>query len=311
MRSSPPPKPNDDATGVVGVIGAYIWWGISPLFFKLLSNIEALEIIAHRVIWTLLLLAGIKSLGYARNVFREKIRDTSKSIPYFLSMACLLGNWLLFTWAVIHGHVLDTSLGYFINPLLSVLVGVLFLGERLRPLQLAAVLLATLGVLQMVVRLGQLPWIALLLAVSWCIYGVIRKQAKVDAINGLALELVFGLPIAIGYLTWKQWNGTLHFGMDRPWDAMLLVLAGPITMVPLLLFGYAAQRMSLISVGILQYISPSLSFILAVFAFHEPFDNVKLLAFVCIWTALAIYTVDTVRTHRQRMAAAALPAHAD
>ena len=305
MSTPRPDESQDAATGVVGVIGAYIWWGISPLFFKLLSNIEALEIIAHRVIWTLVLLAAIKSLGYNRNVFRAKLRDLSKAIPYTLSMLCLLGNWLLFTWAVIHGHVLDTSLGYFINPLLSVLVGVLFLGERLRSWQLAAVLLATVGVLQMVIRLGQLPWIALMLAVSWCIYGVIRKQAKVDAVNGLALELVFGLPMAVAYLMWKSWHGTPHFGMDRPWDAGLLILAGPITMVPLLLFGYAAQRMSLISVGILQYISPSLSFILAVFAFHEPFDQVKLVAFVCIWVALAIYTADTLHTNRRRNAALA------
>lgn len=299
MSKFTPKNTSDAATGVVGVIGAYIWWGVSPLFFKLLSNVEAVEIIAHRVIWSLILLGVIKSLGYNRNIFREKIRDKSKWLGYTLAMLCILGNWLLFTWAVTHGHVLDTSLGYFINPLLSVLVGVLFLGERLRRWQIVSVALATCGVLWLVYQYGQLPWIALMLAISWCIYGVIRKQAKVDSINGLALELVFGLPLALAYLGWKLQQGTLHFGPEHPTDVMLLIIAGPVTLVPLLLFGYAAQRMSLISVGILQYISPSLSFILAVFAFHEPFDSVKLVAFVCIWIALGIYSADTVLMHRR------------
>lgn len=293
--------------GVSSAVAAYVWWGVSPIFFVLLKHIESFEIIAHRVLWTLFFLSIIKALGYGRNVLRKNLFDLKKALPFLLSMLCIVANWLLFTWAVTHGHVLETSLGYFINPLFSVLAGVLLLKEKLRPWQTASVLLATAGVLQMILRLGVLPWIALALAISWCIYGVIRKQAKIDAMNGLTIELVFASPFAIGYLLWKSSEGTLDYSFDNTYDLFLLVSSGFVTMVPLLLFGYAARRMSLTSLGILQYFAPTLSFCVAVFLFNEPFDQVKLLAFGCIWVALAIYTIDMVRTSRRQHALTPLP----
>jgi chloramphenicol-sensitive protein RarD len=297
-------------TALAGVLGAYVWWGISPLFFKLLTGIDALEIIAHRVVWSLAMMGIIKAFGYRRGVIRSRFARPLSLLPTVPAAALILFNWLLFVWAVNHDHVLDTSLGYFINPLFSVLLGIVILGERLRPWQTAAVLLATAGVVQLVVREGHLPWVALLLAITWGFYGLVRKKAPIDAINGLTLELMISLPFAVAFLAWRQSQGLLQFGAD-PVESFWLVLAGPITMVPLMLFGYAAPRMGLITLGILQYVSPSISFALAVFFFEEPFGGAKLLAFVLIWIALAVYTVDLLLGRRQRADAVAEPVPVD
>lgn len=295
---------------IVGVLAAYVWWGISPLFFKLLTSIDALEIIAHRVVWSLVMMLIIKAFGYQRGVLRQRLSDPRQFLSTAVSSGLICANWLLFVWAVNHDHVLDTSLGYFINPLFSVLLGITLLGERLRPWQTASVLLATAGVAQLVVREGHLPWVALLLAITWGFYGLVRKKARIDAINGLALELIFALPFALAYLGYRYSSDLLQFGED-PTVSFWLILAGPITMVPLMLFGYAAPRMSLTTIGILQYISPSLSFLLAVYFFAEPFGAAKLLAFVLIWVALVIYTADSIRGHHYRKDAVAEPVPVD
>lgn len=296
---------------VCGVLLAYTWWGISPLYFRLLANIDSFEIIAHRTLWTLILLGAIKAFGYGRGVLRARFRQPAQLLPSLVASLCLLSNWWAFTWAVTNNYILDTSLGYFINPLFSVLLGVLFLGERLRPWQLVAVAIATGGVAQLVWREGHLPVLALFLAISWALYGYFRKRAPIDAINGLTIELLLGLPLALGYELWKLYHCTLHFGPAHPFDSWMLLLAGPVTLIPLLLFGYAAKRINLITIGIMQYITPSLSFLLAVFAFHEPFDHVKLLAFALIWVALVLYTVDSLVGMHYRKDAAAEPVPVD
>jgi chloramphenicol-sensitive protein RarD len=291
---------NPSRSSAIMVAGAYAWWGITPVYFRLLVEIDTYEIIAHRILWTLLCLALLKQLGLGAKVFAAHFRNPVLLVPFAVSSFCILLNWFVFTWAVTNGKVLDTSLGYFINPLISVLMGVILLGERLRPLQIVAVLLATAGVGQMVYRHGAVPWIALVLALSFALYGLLRKRAKVDAVNGLSLELIFGLPVALAYMGWQlQSRGDAMMNYDTATIA-LLFLAGPITMIPLLMFGSGAPRLNLTTVGILQYIAPTLSFGLAVFAYHEPFDQVKLTAFVAIWIGLAIYTADSVHASRRR-----------
>lgn len=290
---------SEQARAVLAVAFAYVWWGFSPLYFKLLVNIDAVEIIAHRIIWTLLLLFLIKRFWNLRNTYRRHLRSPRLALPFLFSSVFILSNWLIFTWAVIHDHVLETSLGYFINPLFNVLLGMVLLGERLRAWQTAAVGLATAGVLYLVWQHGELPLVALLCAITFSLYSLFRKRARIDAVNGLSLELTFGMPLGLGYLMWTFGHGTLQFGPAHPLDSLLLIIVGPVTMVPLLFFGYGAPRINLTTVGILQYVSPTLSFLLAVFAFGEPFDHAKLVAFVCIWLGLALYTYDSLVRARQ------------
>lgn len=278
--------------------GAYIWWGLSPLFYRLLTGVDAVEIIAHRVVWTCAVLLLLKAFGYRPRVLRLEWRKWDSVGLFALTAVCIFSNWLLFTWAVTHGMVLETSLGYFINPLFSVLLGVAVLGERLRMAQRIAVLLATVAVGQLMWRHGAVPWISLSLAFTFGIYGLVRKHTKIDAINGLLMEMTFGLPFGITFLAWRAWEGTAAFGPSTIPMSSLLMLAGPVTLVPLVMFGTGAPRLHLSTIGFLQYLAPTLSFIVAVFIIGEPFDNAKMTAFGIIWAALAIYSVDSALAAR-------------
>lgn len=297
-----PPRIQSDVTSrsALAVFCAYAWWGITPIYFRFLNAVDPVEIIAHRVFWTVLCLSLIKVLQRDWDTILSIFRQPIRLLPFLFSSLCLLFNWFLFTWAVLNDHILDTSLGYFINPLISVLLGVVLLGERLRPAQMISVALASLGVAQMVIRNGTIPWIAFLLAITFAFYGLLRKRAKVDAVTGLSLEMMFGLLPAMGYLVVGLSAQTLSFGADD-WNlSLLLIVVGPVTMIPLLLFGSGAPHLNLATVGILQYVAPTLSFLLAVFIYSEPFDSIKLLGFICIWTALLIYTADALRASNRR-----------
>ncbi len=299
-----PLKIQSDATtrSAIAVFCAYAWWGITPAYFRYLDPVDPVEIIAHRVFWTVLCLTLIKLLQRDWATILDFFMQPSRLLPFLFSSVCLLFNWFLFTWAVLNDHILDTSLGYFINPLISVVLGVVLLGERLRPAQIFSVSLASLGVAQMVLRNGTIPWIALMLAITFAFYGLLRKRAKVDAVTGLSLEMMFGLLPAIGFLVLGFSAQSLSFGAGDWSLSVLLVVVGPVTMIPLLLFGSGAPHLNLATVGILQYVAPTLSFLLAVFAYGEPFDSVKLLGFVCIWAALLIYTIDALRACNRRFA---------
>lgn len=284
-----------DRRGVISSLIAFTIWGLSPLFFKAMAHFGALEVVAHRVLWSTLLLAPWiwlrQGFGEAARVLRE---------PRLLALLCLTTllattNWLVYVWAVMAGHAVDASLGYFINPLLNVAFGAIFLHERLRPAQKAAVALAAVGVVWRIVALGSLPWVALTLAVTFAFYGLLRKRAPIDATNGLFIETVIALPVALVFLGWLAGTGTLVAAQVSPAWWPMLPLAGFITAVPLALFSEGARRLPLSVLGLLQYTSPTLVFLIAVQVFREPFGGSQLVSFAFIWAGLALFTWDIRR----------------
>lgn len=276
-------------------ITAYIIWGLFPLYFKTLQAIPALEIIVHRVLWsalggTLLLLLW-KHPGWLRQL-RAQPRLWWVLAASSLLIAC---NWLIYVWAVNNERMLEASLGYYINPLVNVLLGMLLLGERLRRLQWLAVALAALGVLQQLWQLGSLPWVSLLLALSFAFYGLIRKQAPVAALPGLVVETWLLLPLA---LAWLYLHPAAQSSQPAFWSdsqALWLAAAGPITLVPLLCFNAAARHLPYATLGFLQYLAPTLVLLLAVQVYGEALDRSRLLAFACIWAGLLLYSLDLWR----------------
>jgi chloramphenicol-sensitive protein RarD len=278
--------------GVTYALIAYGIWGVLPLYLKALHAVAPVEVVAHRILWSALLLAVVVMVGRKRD-FIVQVRARPRVILTFIASALALSvNWLVYIWAVVQGRVVDASLGYFINPLFSVVLAVIVLKERLRVGQWAAVVLAGLGVLWLALLVGQLPWIGLTLAASFGTYGLLRKTASIDALGGLALETFLLVPIAglyllslwfTGHATWTTATGSLR---------TLLVAAGPITAVPLLCFAAGARRIPLSLLGILQYLGPTLQLGLGVFVFHEPLPLAKLAGFALIWLALVLYAVE-------------------
>lgn len=305
--NTPDNAPNVARQGVFFALGAYMIWGLAPIYFKTLAHVPALEVLAHRIMWAFLfMLVLIVASGRMQQVVRAF--DSPKLLLQLALAACLIGlNWFLFIWAVANDHILDASLGYYINPLLNVAIGMLFFGERLRRLQLIAVLMAVIGVAIQIITFGSVPWIALVLAGSFATYGAIRKKLPFDSLTGLWLEVILLLPFILVYF-FVFANSSASNMLANTWQLNgLLVLAGVITTVPLLFFTGAAKRIRYSTLGLFQYIAPSMMFILAVLIYNEPLSADKLITFVIIWSALAIYTVDAVRTHRQvRKAAKAI-----
>lgn len=295
-----PLSPQDDSvrTGLIAAIAAFCVWGLAPLYFKWVAVVPASEVVAHRVLWSVLLLGLIVAVRRQWHRVRAVFADSRLLATLALSAVLNGANWLIFVWAIANDQVLETSLGYFINPLLSVLLGRLFLGERLRPWQTVAVLLAAAGVMWRIVGVGHLPVVALLLALTFGFYGLLRKRAPVDAITGLLVETLVVLPVAVGWLLWRLHLGEAWIGRDLAVEA-LLPLAGIVTTVPLTLFAMGARRLPLATLGFLQYLAPSISFCLAVFVFKEPFDAARLFGFALIWLALALYSVDLWRATRR------------
>ncbi len=275
--------------GIAAALGAFMLWGLVPVFFKQLASVPALEIIAHRVLWSLLLLGGVLVVRRRLGATLAAAHDRRILARVALAAALIILNWLTFVWAVNVDRVLETSLGYFITPLVSVLLAVVVLGERLRPRQWLAVALAVLGVVLEGWRSGGLPWVSLVLAGSFGLYGLLRKQLPLDAMGGLLLETACAAPLALLYLIWLGEAG--QFGGSVTIDA-LLVASGAVTAIPLLLFAVGARRLPLATLGFLQYIAPSLTFLIAIFYYGEAMDLSRLLAFFAIWAGLAIYTVD-------------------
>jgi chloramphenicol-sensitive protein RarD len=278
--------------------GAYFIWGLFPIYIKLLVGVPAADVLAHRILWSAALLVLLVT---ATRRWREVVRAlaTPSTRWMLVGSAFFIGvNWLIYTWAVLNEHVLDTSLGYFINPLISVLFGTWLLGERLSRPQWAAVALAATGVAVVTVARGTLPLVSLALAFSFATYGLLRKRAPVDAVSGLFAETLLLLPL-VGL--WLAVNGTV-FGASPRTD-MLLMLGGIATTIPLLMFGWAARKLRLSTIGLLQYVAPSMVFLLAVFVYREPLSMPQLAAFALIWTGLALYVADGWR--RTRVGAAA------
>jgi chloramphenicol-sensitive protein RarD len=283
---------------------AYAMWGLFPIYFQQLRSVGALEIVLHRSVWSLvfvlLLLLVQRRWAWLAGVARQP-----RTLGVFLASALLLSsNWLIYVWAVNNGRVLEASLGYFINPLVNVALGVLFLKERLRPAQKGALAIAALGVAWLTWTAGVPPWIALALALSFGLYGLLRKTAPLGALEGLALETALLAPLAVPALLWLSFHGGSLATADASTWAWLL-FAGPLTAVPLLLFAHGARRVTMATLGLLQYLAPTIQFLLAVWLVHEPLQPGRLAGFVLIWVALALYSAESLWRLRQSSTAVA------
>jgi chloramphenicol-sensitive protein RarD len=287
--------------GILYGIGAYLLWGLFPIYWKWLHTVPALELIAHRIAWSFILLAIIIFVTRQWKLFHSKL--TRKVFLIYLAAAVLLSiNWLAYVWAVNAGFIVETSLGYFINPLLSVLMGVIFLRERLRAWQWVPIGLAAAGVFFLTMAYGALPWIALTLAFSFGIYGLVKKTAPLGSLYGLTLETGILFVPAVAFLVYLQ---TIHQGAflnSYPVTDLLLVGAGLVTTIPLLMFASAAQRIPLSLVGVLQYIAPTLQFLIGVLVYKEPFDQSHLIGFGIVWLALMIFWVEGFLARRAGVA---------
>jgi chloramphenicol-sensitive protein RarD len=284
--------------GVIFALAAYSMWGIAPMYFKLLASVPALEIVMHRVVWSALVLCLLLVLRKKLSQVLKAIRDPKIITTLSISGLLLAGNWLVFIWAVNNDRMLDASLGYFINPLFNVLLARLFLQESLTRLQLLAVFVALSGVVFLIYSYGQLPWIALALAISFSIYGLLRKKVTVDSMPGLFIESCIMLPFAVLY--WLMMGTSSGNMLENSFDLnMTLLLVGVVTTAPLLLFTAAARRIRYTTLGFFQYIGPSLMFLLAVLYYQEPLDKTRIVTFVLVWIGLLIYVFDSLRIYRK------------
>ncbi|MFF4194337.1 EamA family transporter RarD [Nonomuraea sp. NPDC001831] len=284
--------------GVLFGIAAYTMWGLFPLYWPLLKPSGAVEILAHRMVWSLVAVAVVLAVRRHWSWFRELARQPRKLVLLTIAALVITVNWGTYIYAVNTGHVVESALGYFINPLVSVLFGVLVLRERLRPLQWTAVGFAALAVVVLTLDYGRLPWIALTLAVSFGVYGLAKKQANVAATESLAVETLVLLLPALGYLIYLEFAGQATFGQEGVGHALLLIGAGIITAVPLICFGAAAIRVPLSTVGVLQYIAPILQFVVGVTIAGEVMPPSRWIGFSIVWLALAIFTYDSLRAAR-------------
>jgi len=290
----------DIRTGIWYALGAYGLWGLAPVYFKWLDGVAATEILIHRVIWSVAVLVVLLTVMRGWPAIRTVFRQPRVLAGLVLSAAIISVNWLTFIWAVGQGRILESSLGYFMNPLVSIFLGMIFLSERLRPWQWLAIILAGAGVAWQLVLHGSLPWVALVLAFSFGFYGLLRKQIPVDAISGLFIETVIMFPAAIIWLFWLLNSQQLSFGHTDIETDLLLMAAGLVTSIPLLFFAGAARRLSLTLVGFIQYMAPSITFLLAVLVYGEDLGEGKLVTFALIWLALLVFSMEGVMQKRKR-----------
>ncbi|WP_255454666.1 EamA family transporter RarD [Parasphingopyxis sp. CP4] len=296
-------EPRNTPAGYAFGIGVYLLWGLVPLYFKLLDHVGAFETVAHRIVWSvgflLILLLAVGKLGSLRATFRNP-----RTLAALALSATLIGvNWLVYIWAVINEHILAASLGYFLNPLLNVVLGTLFLKEKLRPATMIAIGLAAIGVAILAWSALDTLWVSATLAVSFALYGYVRKVTDAGAIEGLAVETALLTPLCIAYLAWLGAAGGLMFGTDTNTD-ILLILAAVVTSIPLMLFAAAAKRLTLTTLGFIQYIAPSMVFLIGAFIFKEPLNSGQIACFLFIWAGLALFTIDNLRMARSNRRAA-------
>lgn len=278
--------------GVVLAASSYVAWGLFPAYFRLLRSVSPVEVLAHRMIWSLLFLSVVLAVRRQWSWLRPLAGQPRLVATFAVSAGLLSGNWYLYIWAVNNGHVIDASLGYFINPLVSIVLGFVLLQERLRPAQWFAVLIASLGVVWLTWQGHHFPWIAIVLALTFGFYGLMRKVAALGPLEGLSLETLLLFPLAAAYLAWTAFIGSDAFIQADFALRLLLMAAGPITAIPLLLFAAGARRIRLSTLGLLQFIAPTLQLLLGVWMFHEPFGGARMLGFVIIWAALVLYSAE-------------------
>jgi len=285
--------------GILYGMGAYVLWGFFPIYWKFLHRVPALQVIGHRIGWSFILLIAFILVTKQWQDFRSTALGSWKIFGIYLIAGVLLTiNWLVYVWGVNAGFIVETSLGYFINPLLSVLLGVIFLRERLRLAQWVPVIIAAIGVIYLTFVYGRLPWIALSLAFSFGFYGFVKKLAPLGSLYGLTLETGIVFPVALIYLAVIEFSGTAAFLHGNALTNILLIGAGVVTTIPLLMFASAAKQIPLTVVGLLQYIAPTIQFLIGVFIYKEPFDRAHLIGFGIVWFALVIFWVENYIAHR-------------
>jgi chloramphenicol-sensitive protein RarD len=286
--------------GILYAAAAYILWGLLPIYWKLLDEVPAIEILSHRMVWSLLFVGLL--LAYRRHWgwLRPALRNRRIVLTFLVTAVVLSLNWFVYIWGVNSGHIVETSLGYFINPLVNVLLGVIFLRERLRPGQLIAIVLAVAGVLYLTLSYGAIPWIALTLAFSFGLYGLLRKTAALASTEGLFLETALMFLPALLFLLFLEWQGMAAFGHLNLLTTFLLAFSGVATGLPLLLFAAGARLITLTNLGLLQYIAPTLQFLIGVVIYNEDFSRARVIGFTIIWVALLVYTAESLLTYRAR-----------
>src|SRR4051812_45490254 len=285
-------------------LAAWVMWGFFPLYWPLLEPAGAVEILAHRIFWSMVLMLGLVVVMHKRASLRATFADRRTRSVLAVASVLITINWGTYIWGVNNHHVVETSLGYFINPLVSVLLGVLVLGERLRPLQWAALSLAAVAVLALTVEYGHPPWVALILAFSFGSYGLAKKKANAGAVESLVIETMVVSPVALVYVIFLMSTSASSFGGNGAGHILVLVGTGLITVLPLLCFGGAATRIPLSSLGLMQYITPTVQFILGLVVFHEPMPAMRWVGFGLIWVALAVFTWSTLQSRRRNRRAA-------
>jgi chloramphenicol-sensitive protein RarD len=292
---------SDQRRGFLLAAAAYAMWGLFPLYWTLLESAGAIEILAHRIVWSLVVMVAL-TVGLRRTPQLRHILRTPRLLGILTLAAVVIAfNWGGFIYGVNAGRVVEVSLGYFINPLVTVLLGVVVLGERLRRVQWIAIGIATLAVVVLTVDYGHPPWIAFLLAASFGTYGLAKKKADVEAVESLTFETLVLTPVALGYLVWLSAQGSASFGSDGLVHSALLVSTGLVTAVPLICFGAAAIRVSMTTIGLLQYLAPTLQFVLGLVVFHEGLSTVKWIGFALVWLALALFTTEALRGRRAQL----------
>jgi chloramphenicol-sensitive protein RarD len=307
--NTPLSKPDrQPLTGGLTAFGAFLIWGMTPIYWKALHGVDAFEIILHRVLWSFVLLMPLIFIGRQWHAFVNTLKRPKLLAVLLMTSILVGGNWLIYVWAINDGRVLQASLGYYINPLVNILLGMVFLNERLRRVQIVAVMLAALGVMYLTVRLGVFPWVSLCLAFSFGFYGLIRKTAAVSPLVGLSVEtLLLTLPAGI----WVYHLHQTHMGAFLRTGAntdLLLLGTGILTATPLLLFNFGAKRISMASLGFIQYTAPTGMLVLGITVFGEPFTRIQAITFGLIWSALALYSWDLVRAHNKKLIGKVSPA---
>lgn len=295
----------NNSPGIAFGLGAFIIWGLIPIFFKALSHVQTLEFLGHRMIWSFIFLVFL--LFFRRTVpqlikeIGQVLKNKKLLLMLLLSALLISSNWLVYIWAIANDQVIQASLGYFINPLMTITLGMAVLGERLSRAKQLSVGLAALGVLYMIIKGGEFPWIAMYLATSFALYALVRKKAQIGSVMGLWVEMLVMLPGAVGYLIYFNLTAQPATIAHDDFTWFMLVISGAVTTIPLVLFTSAAQRLPLSTIGVLQYLAPSITLFLAVFLWNEPFTFTHAVAFGCIWGALVIYSLDSFLPSRQKI----------
>jgi chloramphenicol-sensitive protein RarD len=280
--------------GIFYAIGAYLIWGTMPIYWYLLSGISSQEIVAHRILWSAVLML-ILSVAIFKTDFRSILKSGKKMVFLLCTSALITLNWALYIWAVENGHVIDASLGYYINPFVNIILGMLFLNERLARIQKIAIGFALFGVSYLTYSYGKLPFVTIILACTFSFYALLRKKAQIEAMPALTVETVIALPVALGFLVMTFINHTNSYEISDVSKVVLIMLAGPITAIPLFLFGKAAETTSLTTLGFIQYLSPTIQLVLGVILFKEVFTAAHIICFSFIWLGLGLYSVYLVR----------------